>query len=607
MPGVENWREQPLSIINNLFEQREGKDWTKLVYEYFESRLKDNTSISSLPLLNDCPIHSIQSNSLVRFKCMIQDTFDNEFFIEEYDLIDKRNGHVTTKTILFQELVSCPAGFEIKMDPSKHKTGMRQILYCVTIPGETEWVRNSFSTQTGTSIKRHISSEDKSQKRLREDDEDLMETSRSLKEEDDDTTKRLRTDHQGNQSQAKSLNKNHPLPSENGPVCLVKVYDESTQFKVNDVIEFIGIVSVDPELSQMFDSANGDAHNAMGITAEEQKAHHPPASYVPRLHVVKMRRMDHNNPLLPGSISDHVVKVKQEASHLRSVILALLSKATLGDELAAEYLLLNLISKVYLRKDVLSLGHFPINITGIPPLSPYPKILSQFLENIVTKSHFLPMTLDMLNNCRFVPVKNYETNRLDAGILQLSAGTHLILDETALNSGTMQANGIKNIEALKNVIAFQKIDYDFKFHQVSFDANINIIILSEGKSLLPCDCQVPLKPRNGFPENIEEYFKSFCGECPLEFLNKVRAYLDCIKLLDYQLPDDMMNLIQQDFVAARQCDPQGTTAHQLHTWLILGRLLSISAGKDHLTAEQWDHVKLLESRRKERLSATVSQ
>lgn len=34
-------------------------------------------------------------------------------------------------------------------------------------------------------------------------------------------------------------------------------------------------------------------------TAEEQRVHSPPASLVPRLHVLHARRLPHNNPLLP--------------------------------------------------------------------------------------------------------------------------------------------------------------------------------------------------------------------------------------------------------------------------------------------------------------------
>ena len=54
----------------------------------------------------------------------------------------------------------------------------------------------------------------------------------------------------------------------------------------------------------------------------------------------------------------------------------------------------------------------------------------------------LPMTLHNMNNLKFTPRKDYTANRLMSGILQLSDGTHLILNETAMQSGQLDANGI---------------------------------------------------------------------------------------------------------------------------------------------------------------------
>lgn len=39
--------------------------------------------------------------------------------------------------------------------------------------------------------------------------------------------------------------------------------------------------------------------------------------------------------------------------------------------------------------------------------------------------------------------------------------------------------------ALSNLITWQKVDYDFSYHQMEFPCNINVFITSEGRSLLP--------------------------------------------------------------------------------------------------------------------------
>jgi len=38
--------------------------------------------------------------------------------------------------------------------------------------------------------------------------------------------------------------------------------------------------------------------------------------------------------------------------------------------------------------------------------------------------------------------------------------------------------------ALGSVVSWQKLDYDFEFHQQPFHTDISVLFLSEGKSLL---------------------------------------------------------------------------------------------------------------------------
>lgn len=74
---------------------------------------------------------------------------------------------------------------------------------------------------------------------------------------------------------------------------------------------------------------------------------------------------------------------------------------------------------------------------------------------------------------------------MTSGILQLSNNTHLVLDETRMETGRLNASGVKSIAAISNVIKNQKACYDFNYYQMEFDCNIPVLILSEGKSLLP--------------------------------------------------------------------------------------------------------------------------
>lgn len=60
-----------------------------------------------------------------------------------------------------------------------------------------------------------------------------------------------------------------------------------------------------------------------------------------------------------------------------------------------------------------------------------------------------------------------------------------MLDETKMEQGRLDSTGVGNITALGNMITTQKVEYDFKYYKMEFDADIKVLLLSEGKSLLP--------------------------------------------------------------------------------------------------------------------------
>jgi hypothetical protein len=92
--------------------------------------------------------------------------------------------------------------------------------------------------------------------------------------------------------------------------------------------------------------------------------------------------------------------------------------------------------------------------------------------------------------CAYDFRKDYDDNRLVSGILQLSSHTHLVLDETCLEPGKLDSNGVHNMAAICTLISQQKVDYDFHFYKLEFQTDIPVLVLSEGKSLLPVSCNV---------------------------------------------------------------------------------------------------------------------
>lgn len=92
--------------------------------------------------------------------------------------------------------------------------------------------------------------------------------------------------------------------------------------------------------------------------------------------------------------------------------------------------------------------------------------LTAVLQALLPRVVSLPLSIDRLNSAPWVPRKDYDSNVLVAGPLQAADGTELILDETALETGTLTQVGLTNLNSLKEVIQAQRVEYDFQFYQM---------------------------------------------------------------------------------------------------------------------------------------------
>lgn len=50
-----------------------------------------------------------------------------------------------------------------------------------------------------------------------------------------------------------------------------------------------------------------------------------------------------------------------------------------------------------------------------------------------------------------------------SGLLQLSEGTHLTVDETQLKTGTLNSVGVENVRLLKTLLESQKVEDKYFF------------------------------------------------------------------------------------------------------------------------------------------------
>lgn len=74
---------------------------------------------------------------------------------------------------------------------------------------------------------------------------------------------------------------------------------------------------------------------------------------------------------------------------------------------------------------------------------------------------------------------------MEAGLLQLIDGTVVLVDETVLDEGQLVDPGVRNFQALHDLIQNQTLKYEFPYSQYEFDTDLNILTLSNTKSMLP--------------------------------------------------------------------------------------------------------------------------
>ncbi|XP_062570904.1 mini-chromosome maintenance complex-binding protein-like [Saccostrea cucullata] len=612
MPGVEDWTTNPLGIVQSIYDKH-GSASSEKVQEYFHSKTNSETARLWIPSLNDTPLHCLLPNSLVRYRCMVQDMFDPEFYMGEYEVSDVNTKATSMKSGKYKDIAECAKHQEINMDSDKNVTMERQTLYCVPIPGETEWVKSGYSDKAGKKSFPTSSVSSGRTKRGLEEEEPRSDTHMEEESEgtgrkpEDTTNKRPRPDSGEGSVPRNNTDLNFPLHGEKGMPCLVKIYEDMDGFAVNDMVEFIGVLSVDPSLAHFHEENRSDGIQSSiegyEEPMEEKDAHAPPPSLVPRLHALVHHKLKHNNPHVStekDKLESDVSSLRTEIFTLRRQILSALEQVMLGDSLAAEYFLCHLISSVYGRADVMPLGKFSLNITHCPPTKEYGQLIHTFMEALTTKCHFLPLSIENMNNLRLCPEKDYTANRLKSGVLQLSADTSLIIDETQLQPGQLEAVGVRNITALGNLISWQKVEYDFRFHRQDFLSNVSVLILSEAKSILPSDCLVPMNPACKV-ENLQRHFSQLDVLLTPEFLGRLRSYLTICKLLEYTIDDTMQKSIQDDFVEIRKTDPKSMSVDDFHTLLNLVRLLSLSAMETAPTQSTWEKAKTMESERKRRI------
>ncbi|CAD6202129.1 GSCOCG00002955001-RA-CDS [Cotesia congregata] len=593
------------------------KEWTKEYYienkELCDKILESIDNFEGIPSLNNLPLHVLKDGQLVRFSGMIQDMYNPELYMEKYQVKNLDTGSVNMRSGMYQDILKCLANEEVVLDCDENKNSERLNCLMISIPGLNNWAKenitgcelnkNDFTKSTSSSFSTEKRALDNDYDDDDDNDDEPMDTTA------EPALKKEKLSVVPPESQTKNdfffkskviISQDHlinfPIPIVDGKTCVVKIYNDNC-YKLNQVLDIVGFISLNPKIDDLTTSEADIIMDEIEI-AEAQMYNLPP-SFIPRLHAIKV------NQLVPKIFYNNYNSIISKVNLIRSDLHLVLSQLLFGDELAANYVICNLLSGIYTRKDYLCLGNFPLNITGFS-IDKFPYFTNNFydiLKLFVAKTHLFECTLDNLNNSKLVPRKDYDSDKLLSGILQLSDNTLLIIDETKLIPGQVTPNGKINYKAITDLIKFQKINYDFKYYTIEYETDIPVLILSQVKSFIPCAMQIPLKINEETDKvysQVIEATKQFLKNS--ERLNNIRGYLELLHSNELKLKDDITDIIQQDFVDLRRIDSKLINADSLHQLMVFARFMAISYGEDSLSVERWKQILTLEKSRLARLS-----
>ncbi|OCF77653.1 hypothetical protein I204_01650 [Kwoniella mangroviensis CBS 8886] len=341
-----------------------------------------------------------------------------------------------------------------------------------------------------------------------------------------------------------SVHAKYPLPGVNGNYlgALIKVYDDAA-FKPASTHHFIGILSTSP------------------LPSNEPES----VELVPTIHVLKT--VDKVEP--------------QPVEDVREELVDYLATAfSPPDRVAGEFLLLLLLSSPTSRPmSMTPLGTLSVNFKRKNEAAT--ERFNQVVKSVTPKVVSLPLSVSLLHSHPFFP-KSTDSSSLDAGLLQLSEGTVLVVEEDAMGSGgQLNEKAVKNLKALAECMTEQKVRYEYPYMEgLKMECATRVAVLSQGKSLLPVAIDVPVKG-TGEVKSAREDLSALRN-----YLIELSSPKHAAKL---EIPDDVAGLIQDAFVKGRKENAE-SAEETLKRRMKVARLMALSYQDARLSKEVWEKV-----------------
>jgi len=604
--------------------------------------------------------------------------YNPEWYLGEYDHVNTATGERVRVHAQYSDAVDVPHGWTVDMSDAVAKTMERVPVHCMSIPHQSVWASSSSS-----SVAMGMESAPANQRAKRSHSDDAMD------DEDDTPTGPASTpsaqsgmecDNGSASDESKRARPGVAPPagtslagcsSGGRPVlvpgathvkhaAIIKLYQEDTSIKVNESYEFVGVLCCDPVTDASPEEEPGmvcsfmESGEAAAVKAASGSTGPASSSVIPRIHAVAFRQLSPKwNPALdnlaPAQQACRRTELANALPAVRARVVKSLSNALLGDTLAAEYILCHMLSRVYHRAHGVPVGKLSLAITGLPPTSAVGTSATQdlvgVLQTLLPAVAYVPMSVKHLSAKLMAPKKDYDTEMLHTGDLQMTPSTQVLCDETAMVAGKLNETGLKNLHCLQQLATFQHLLFDFSFYQMEFPTDVPVLVTSQGKPLMTTDIVLKLCPDAPTAAAVRAELQA--NPDTEDMVQLCRIYMGLARATDVGLSDDLCKVAEEKFVQARQVcvapslvlsrsssqiicvcayilpdrasqifDQSLVNSNVKHVvqadekvdqeslgrWITLAKLLAASYGSSDLKKEHWEQMVAMEAQRAARVA-----
>jgi len=543
------------------------------------------------PLLNDFPnLRGLKDSIIVRFRGLIQDNLDRVMKHKKFGSFDLRYR---------SNMEGIPSDYTGNYDDAYYNVDRYVI---VSIPGAV-----SSTTLPMEAVQEYfldpISSSNNSKRVISDEPmKDPAKKTRSTEEVSNGDEPPImipagETVGDEEMQSAATTSSAHPIPdyllSEHAKAqsrfsCIANICDAEKEFKLHDIVEVVGVLS----------RANNDDLGGGALQVDFN---------------IEVIRIDHIG-VADASVASTVDAITTGAA--REALKTVLTKILNNDEIAAEYMVLQLVSSRIPGNPALpAMGSWGLNISNMNNVDL--NLLTKFLQSIVPHQETPVVPIATSNQVllkeRFYPLRLVENDFTCPGILQLGSGSTVLLDERQLVEGNVNAI---NVLAINRAVRDQELigiygGTDF----INFPINLKFVIFNkdENKSMFG-----NVNPSNGvngsvpFVHLVANVGHPRLGDSDIALSHDdqqvIRTYIrNSQKLVrDVQIPDAVVTKFENAWVESRKTTKNIPT-DDIHVWATLTKIVAASHGKTQVDVEDLEALLQLETTRRQRISQSSNE